>query len=87
VAYRVQIDMRDWERAEGRSGLEQCIALPLDGPRRLVVHVVLRPKQKPQVARAWIEHSYVTRREGRKWRPVERVTVDAIELEARARLS
>jgi hypothetical protein len=77
MAYRIPYDPERWEHAQ------QHTLQYLDQDRRLIAHLYRTDGGQVLVARAWIEQAYVTRRDGWKWRIVEQLRPQALELEVR----
>jgi hypothetical protein len=74
MAYRIPYDPDRWEQAQ------QYVLRDLDQERRLIAHLYVTAGGQVVIARAWIEQAYVTRREGWKWRIVEQLRPQAVEL-------
>jgi hypothetical protein len=74
MAYRVAFRDDAWQ------GTQQVMTQILGSITQLVVTLARSATGRPEVVGARIEQSYITRREGRKWRVVERLPVQNIEL-------
>jgi len=59
---------------------QQYVLCDLDTDRRLIALLCLADGGQVLGARAWIEQAYITRRDGWKWRLVDQLRPQAVEL-------
>jgi hypothetical protein len=80
MGYQVTYREDGWQRAIDRPGDQQVVIQNLGGGRYLVVDLTVGASGAARVVSAVIEQSYVTRRQGRKQRIIERLDWHEIEL-------